>query len=81
VKPALLEQTISEKLATTCSTFPHRFAIKTPGLQLTYRELDQKSNALASGLLGLGVKKGHRVAVSLGNCAAYGVVCKFRLNN
>ncbi|KAK5136683.1 hypothetical protein LTR08_002336 [Meristemomyces frigidus] len=35
--------------------------------QLTYAELDQKSNALARGLQGIGVKKGNRVAVSLGN--------------
>jgi acyl-coenzyme A synthetase/AMP-(fatty) acid ligase len=34
---------------------------------VTYDELDQKSNALARGLQGIGVKKGDRVAVSLGN--------------
>lgn len=36
-------------------------------VRLTYHELDQKSNALAGGLQKLGVKKGDRVAVSLGN--------------
>jgi acyl-CoA synthetase (AMP-forming)/AMP-acid ligase II len=35
--------------------------------QVTYDELDRKSNALARGLQGIGVKKGDRVAVSLGN--------------
>lgn len=34
---------------------------------MTYDELDRKSNALARGLQGIGVKKGDRVAVSLGN--------------
>jgi len=34
---------------------------------LTYRELDERSNALAHGLRERGVEKGDRVAVSLGN--------------
>ncbi|ROT41094.1 short-chain-fatty-acid-CoA ligase [Sodiomyces alkalinus F11] len=38
---------------------------------LTYEELDLLSNRLASGLRSLGVKKGDRVAVSLGNCAEF----------
>ncbi|KAL9577067.1 MAG: hypothetical protein Q9212_006611 [Teloschistes hypoglaucus] len=36
-------------------------------VRLTYHDLDQKSNALAQGLQKLGLKKGDRVAVSLGN--------------
>jgi acyl-CoA synthetase (AMP-forming)/AMP-acid ligase II len=36
-------------------------------VQVTYDELDRKSNALARGLQGIGVEKGDRVAVSLGN--------------
>ena len=35
--------------------------------QVTYDELDRKSNALARGLQDIGVKKGDRVSVSLGN--------------
>jgi len=35
---------------------------------LTYRQLDEKSNVLARGLQERGVRKGDRVAVSLGNC-------------
>lgn len=38
---------------------------------LTYEELDILSNRLASGLRSLGVKKGDRVAVSLGNCTEF----------
>jgi acyl-CoA synthetase (AMP-forming)/AMP-acid ligase II len=34
---------------------------------LTYRELDERSNILAYGLRERGVRKGDRVAVSLGN--------------
>lgn len=38
---------------------------------LTYEALDLLSNRLASGLRSLGVKKGDRVAVSLGNCTEF----------
>jgi non-ribosomal peptide synthetase component E (peptide arylation enzyme) len=41
---------------------------------LTYRELDEKSNALARGLEQIGVEKGERVAVSLGNNIEFAVV-------
>ncbi|KAL8417362.1 hypothetical protein RB596_007473 [Gaeumannomyces avenae] len=38
---------------------------------LTYHELDRLSGSLARSLRGLGVRKGDRVAVSLGNCAEH----------
>lgn len=38
---------------------------------LTYEGLDLASNAIAHSLRSLGVKKGDRVAVSLGNCAEF----------
>lgn len=41
--------------------------------RLTYRELDERSNTLARGLRERGVKKGDRVAVSLGNNWEYAV--------
>lgn len=40
---------------------------------MTYDELDRRSNALARGLQGLGVTKGDRVAVSLGNSVEFAV--------
>jgi acyl-CoA synthetase (AMP-forming)/AMP-acid ligase II len=40
---------------------------------LTYDELDRKSNALARGLQSIGVKKGDRVSISLGNNIEYAV--------
>ena len=43
-------------------------------IRLSYRELDEKSNALARGLSQKGVSKGDRVAVSLGNNIEYAVV-------
>lgn len=42
--------------------------------QLTYHELDQKSNALARGLQSIGVKKGDRVSVSLGNNIEFSIL-------
>ena len=42
--------------------------------RLTYEALDCKSNALARGLGNIGVKKGDRVAVSLGNNVEYAIV-------
>ena len=41
---------------------------------LTYDALDRDSNALARGLAKLGVKKGDRVAVSLGNNVEFATV-------
>jgi TBC1 domain family member 8/9 len=43
-------------------------------VRLSYDSLDRESNCLARGLLKLGVKKGDRVAVSLGNNLEYAIV-------
>ena len=43
-------------------------------IRLSYHELDQKSDALAKGMISKGVKKGDRVAVSLGNSVEYAIV-------
>lgn len=40
---------------------------------MTYDDLDQKSNALARGLQSIGVKKGDRVSVSLGNNTEFAI--------
>jgi len=42
---------------------------------LTYDALDRDSNKLARGLQRLGVRKGDRVAVSLGNNVEFATVC------
>src|SRR5258708_34168146 len=43
------------------------------GRKLTYRELDEMSDKLASSLLRIGVRKGTHVAVMLPNVAAFPV--------
>ncbi|KAL1296727.1 hypothetical protein AAFC00_000197 [Neodothiora populina] len=68
-QPPLLEQTISQHFASIVSQYGDRPAVISRHQQttLTYDLLDVSSNALARGLVDLGVKKGNRVAVSLGN--------------
>ncbi|KAF8460301.1 hypothetical protein BDZ91DRAFT_833016 [Kalaharituber pfeilii] len=44
------------------------------GARLTYSQLHEQSTTLACGLLGTGVKKGDRVAVSLGNNIEYAIL-------
>lgn len=41
---------------------------------MTYKELQAQSNALAWGLRDVGVRKGDRVAISMGNCVEYAIV-------
>jgi acyl-CoA synthetase (AMP-forming)/AMP-acid ligase II len=44
--------------------------------RVSYASLDARSNALARGLESVGVKKGDRVGVMLGNSMEYAVVCE-----
>ena len=83
VQPALYTGTIPQHFASTVSLHGDRPAViaRAPSLPaassaadettLTYHALDLLSNRLASALAALGVRKGTRVAVSLGNGAAF----------
>jgi long-chain acyl-CoA synthetase len=51
----------------SCKRFPDRPAIYFLGDRLTYRELKDKIDRFATGLAGLGVKKGDRMLVYLAN--------------
>ena len=44
------------------------------GIRWTYRELDEKSDELATSFWGLGVRKGDRMAIMAGNCGEYVLV-------
>ena len=73
----MLDQTIPEQFAEIVSKFGDRDAVvsRAQGARLTYRELDQRSSSIAKTLQELGVIKGDRVAVSLGNNLEFGAVC------
>jgi fatty-acyl-CoA synthase len=57
-----------DNLAVNARRFPHKAALVFFGQTVTYQDLLQKSERLASYLHGLGVKKGDRVVLSMQNC-------------
>lgn len=75
-QPPLLTQTIPQHFASIVSQHGDRTAVISRGQneRLSYKELDERSNALARGLRAQGVGKGDRVAVSLGNNWEFAVV-------
>ena len=70
VDTPLLGETIGQNLDRTASRFPDTEAlvVRSQGVRWTYRELVQKAEAFAAGLLALGIKRGDRVGIwSLNN--------------
>lgn len=47
--------------------FADSVAVTTPRVSRTFGEIDARANALANGLIGLGIGKGDRVGICLGN--------------
>ena len=72
-EPPLIESTVPEHFSSIVSQHGDRPAVisRHQRAQVSYRELDEQSNALARGCQGIGVRKGDRVAVSLGNNLEY----------
>ncbi|MDD9718145.1 AMP-binding protein [Dinoroseobacter sp. PD6] len=72
-EPPLLELTIPELLAQTAARFPDHVAaiFDAQGIRRTYRDLIREVDALAGGLLQLGLKPGDRVGVWAPNCAEW----------
>ncbi len=62
------EVPLTRLLDDAAASFPSRVALAFSGLTMTYRELRDAADHLASGLAGLGVRKGDRVSVVLPNC-------------
>ncbi|MCJ1443326.1 MAG: hypothetical protein MMC23_003824 [Stictis urceolatum] len=75
-EPPLIEQTIPEHFDGIVRQYGNRPAVIShhQNQTVTYRELQEKSNAIAHGLQSIGVKKGDRVAVSMGNCMEFAIV-------
>ena len=59
--------------ATALITSARLPAVGRLGAELTYRELDRQSDALAAALVDMGLKKGARVALVMPNIAAYAI--------
>lgn len=60
--------TIGELLLRNANKFPNKPAIVFEGVRLTFRELNERVNSMASALSELGLKKGDRIGVLVHNC-------------
>ncbi len=60
--------TISDAVATHARLTPRKVGARDSQRSLTYAEWDERATRLATGLLGLGLRKGDRVAVVATNC-------------
>ncbi|MBI5444282.1 MAG: acyl--CoA ligase [Deltaproteobacteria bacterium] len=59
--------TVGDMLTRSASLAPEKVALIHEDRRITYREIEERSNAIAAGLQRLGVRKGDRVAVCLEN--------------
>lgn len=64
-RPYPAATTIHETFAAQAHREPGRVALVCRGRRLTYGELNRRSAAIARALQGLGVRRGHRVAVAM----------------
>ncbi len=73
--PALIEQTIGANFESTVAAHGDNEALVefASGRRWTYSELDVAVNALARGLIGVGIAKGDRVGIWAPNCAEWTV--------
>jgi long-chain acyl-CoA synthetase len=62
---------LHELFERTVADYPHNTATIFFGERLTYAQLDEQANRFASGLQGLGVAAGDRVAIILPNCPQF----------
>ena len=62
---------LGDVITRTAHTFPSRTAIKADDGTRTYRELDDISNAIARGILDLGVRRQEPIAFLMGNSCGF----------
>jgi fatty-acyl-CoA synthase len=74
----LLGETIGACFTRTVATWGNRpgLIVRQQGVRWTYRELGDRVNAFAAGLLALGIEPGERVAIWAPNCAEW-VIAQF----
>jgi non-ribosomal peptide synthetase component F len=72
-EPPLLEWTFNDLLNERCRTHPNNIALSCPqqSLEYTYRQLQERARQVACALHTLGVRRGDRVGILLGNRAEY----------
>lgn len=72
-EPSLLEHTIGQALRIAAIRWPNAESLisRHQGVRLTWSELEQRAQALAAGLLSLGLRKGDRVGVWAPNCVEW----------
>src|SRR5690606_40826785 len=71
--PPLLDHTIGTALERAAEAWPDQPALISvhQGIRLSYRELLERSDALAAGLAGLGLTRGDRIGIWSPNCAEW----------
>ena len=67
--------TFGQMLRERAAEHPDKVAIVDEKRRITYRELDQRADRLAAGLVGLGIQRRDRVVVQLPNIAEFFEVC------
>lgn len=67
----MLNLTLPAMFGETCKRYPERNAIHFYGQKIDYRTLWGYAARFASGLAGIGIEKGDRVAIMLPNCPHY----------
>ena len=62
---------IGEIVNVNASKYPDKLALKDAKKQLTFKELNERTNRLANGILNSGIKKGDKVAILSNNCIEF----------
>ena len=65
------ERTLLDYLSEAARNWPDRPALLFKGSKVTYRQLEEASDAFAAALAAIGVKRGERVALCLPNCPQF----------
>lgn len=63
--------TLTDAMVDSLDRFADCIAVRIDGEAYTYRELDERSNAVANALVARGVEPGDRVALMMSNCLGY----------
>jgi long-chain acyl-CoA synthetase len=62
---------LAANLEASAIFFPNRPAIRQDGLEVTYAQLNEKANRIATGLIGLGIRPGEHIGICSPNSAEW----------